>query len=287
MKRIYFFPLIVNWLPRNIIYLFCCGMLLTVNSFASHNRAGVITYEWLQGYTYRFTIVTCTKESSPADRPVIEVIWGDNTSDTLFRQNGPLDPNGIPSGELIGNDTKYNVYIGEHTYPGPDIYVISFEDPNRNVEVINMLDPFNTPFCIKTVLMINSCIVPNNSPQLIDVCTINDACVDQIYIFNPNAFDVDGDSLAYKLIVCAGEDCNNIPSYRFPDEMPYVSTQYPLCTASQNGVMTLNPVTGDLIWDAPQCPGQYNIAIIIEEWRKDTCTGTTIKIGTIITDLQF
>ncbi|MGM0649188.1 MAG: gliding motility-associated C-terminal domain-containing protein, partial [Bacteroidota bacterium] len=45
--------------------------------------------------------------------------------------------------------------------------------------------------------------------------------------------------------------------------------------------LTIDPVSGDLIWDAPVEAGVYNIAILIEEWRDG------VKIGKIIRDMQI
>src|SRR5437773_306040 len=82
-------------------------------AYATHNRAGEITYTHLTGFTYQIIIHTYTKASSvAADRDSLEIIWGDGTSDTLPRTNG--GGNGV----AIGNDIKYNEYTGTHTYPG-------------------------------------------------------------------------------------------------------------------------------------------------------------------------
>ena len=40
---------------------------------ATHQRAGEISYTYISGLTYEFTIVTYTYTPSPADRPQIEV----------------------------------------------------------------------------------------------------------------------------------------------------------------------------------------------------------------------
>src|SRR3990172_4252166 len=128
MKRLFIFLLMVNC-------LFCAK-----NSHGSHNRAGVITYKHLGGNTYEFTVFTCTKASSPADRDFLEIFWDPITSDTIYRVNGPdINPaNGNPDGEIIGNDTKYNEYIISHAFPGAGIYKVFVLDPNRNSGVVNM-----------------------------------------------------------------------------------------------------------------------------------------------------
>ena len=57
----------------------------SIRVFATHQRAGEISYTYISGLTYEFTIVTYTYTPSPADRPQIEVFWGDGTSSEIDR----------------------------------------------------------------------------------------------------------------------------------------------------------------------------------------------------------
>src|SRR5574344_1504080 len=86
--------------------------------FATHNRAGEITYRHLSGLTFEFTIVTYTYTPSPADRPQIEVLWGDGTN-TLLDRDQKIN---------LGNDISKNIYITNHTYSSMGTYHITFED---------------------------------------------------------------------------------------------------------------------------------------------------------------
>ena len=52
---------------------------------ATHNRAGEITYRQLSDLTYEITITTFTYTLSLADRPTLDVEWGDNTISTADR----------------------------------------------------------------------------------------------------------------------------------------------------------------------------------------------------------
>ena len=50
-------------------------------SFATHNRAGEITYQWISGYTYKFTVTTYTNTfNTTADRCEVTVYFGDGDS---------------------------------------------------------------------------------------------------------------------------------------------------------------------------------------------------------------
>lgn len=45
--------------------------------------------------------------------------------------------------------------------------------------------------------------------------------------------------------------------------------------------MTLDPVTGDLVWISPQMAGEYNIAFIVKEYRGG------VLISSFIRDMQI
>ena len=65
----------------NVIILF----LIALNGFATHERAGEIIYKHIDGLTYEVTILTYTYSPSPADRPQLTIMWGDETSSVLDR----------------------------------------------------------------------------------------------------------------------------------------------------------------------------------------------------------
>jgi len=239
-------------------------MALPWVTLATHNRAGEITFTHVSGLRYSILLRTYTKYSAPADRPELVVRWGDGTQDTLSRTNG--GGNGV----AIGNDTKLNEYTGEHVYPGPDTYTISMEDPNRNEGVINIPNSIQIPFYIESILLINSNLGNNNSPILL-MPPIHNGCLNQLYVYNPAAFDVDGDRLSYRLVPCRGFNGQVIPGY----SLPQFDTE-----------LYIDSVTGTFIWDSPQQIGEYNIAIEITEHRKDS-NGNYVIVGRMVRDMQI
>lgn len=237
------------------LFIIVSLFFLVTSAFATHMRAGEITYKHINNLTYEFTIITYTYTPSPADRPEYEISWGDGTTSI------------IPRAQKINlpNDISRNTYIGQHTFPGYFTYKISLEDPNRNGGVINIPNSINVPFYIETILVINPWLGPNNSDTLLNP-PIDNGCVNVPFIHNPCAYDIDGDSISYKLIKCRGEDGLDIPGYTFP------------AASSSFGI---NHITGDLIWDSPMQQGEYNVAILIEEWRYGQL------IGSITRDMQI
>jgi len=238
---------------KNILLLIVCFFSFDF-LYATHNRAGEITYEQLSAYTYRITLITYTYTLAPADRPEIDINLGDGTTVTVDR-----------SEEIILPDYyKRNKYVYVHTYPGTGTYVITMEDPNRNEGVLNIPNSVNIMFAVKTILQINANLGQNNSPIMLNK-PIDKAAKNQIFVHNPNAYDPDGDSLSYKIAVCLGDNAQPIPTYQLP---------------SASIDIRVDPISGDYIWNAPTIIGIYNIAMEIEEWRQG------IKIGSIIRDIQ-
>ena len=233
------------------LLLFIVFMLWTT-CFATHQRAGEITYKHLGGFTYEFTIITYTYTPSQADRPDIEVDWGDNSSSFIPRI----------SKISVAPDISKNTYIATHTFSSSGIYSVSFEDPNRNSGIINIPNSVNIPFFIETVIVINPFLGHNNSVQLLNP-PLDIGCVGVTYYHNVGAFDPDGDSLSYKLIDCRGLDGLPIPGYVLP--------------LSSEKDITIDEVTGDLIWETPIIQGDYNIAILISEYRKGQFLGSVVR----------
>ncbi len=232
-------------------------IIIASELFATHNRAGEITYRQISDLTFEITVITYTSTgpSWTADRPELEIQWGDNTTSILPRVEEVVLPNYY----------KRNGYIGTHTFPGPGIYEIVVEDPNRNLGVNNIPNSVNTVFSISTTMLINTQLGTNNTPILTQP-PVDKAAVGQVFVHNPGAYDPDGDSLSYKLTTCRAENGDPIEGYTLPQ-------------ASNS--LTINEYTGDLVWDSPVNPGVYNIAMLIEEWRMG------VKIGQIIRDMQI
>ncbi|PCH67035.1 MAG: hypothetical protein COC01_06665 [Bacteroidetes bacterium] len=248
---------------RNIFVLIGLLFVIPTTLFATHNRAGVITYRQVDSYTFDFTITTYTKVSVETDRPILFISFGDNTQDSIPRLSQtqlsfPYD------------DIYINIYETQHTFGGDGTYTINVEDPNRNDGVVNMPGSVNIPFYIETILTINPLLGGvNNSPRPLQP-PIDIGYVDFLYIYNLNAYDEDGDSLSYSLIPCKGKDGKSIDTYSDPE----ASTS-----------LTIDKFTGEINWNTPVEIGEYNIAILIKEYRK--VNNKVFQIGSVIQDMQI
>lgn len=250
----------------------------TLPLMATHNRAGEITVrqigDCVTSLTVEATITTYTKASSrPADRDTLTICWGDGTCERIGRTNGPGNP---PQGVILENDTKYNTYVLRHTYPARGSYVISTTDPNRNGGILNVNHPSSDQvrFHLETrYTFLNPQFQGCNDTPVLLQPPIDIGCVGRRFTHNPNAFDPNNDSLAYRLTVPLQDVGTPVPNYIFPNFIPQ-----PNPLANQ---LTINERTGDIIWDAPQKAGEYNLAMYIISYRGG------VAIDTILRDMQI
>ena len=246
---------------RKFLFIFLKLIIGFSAAYATHQRAGEITYKALGELTYEFTIVTYTYTPSPADRPELQLNWGDGTSTIVPRSQKVNYPNNI----------SRNVYAGAvHIFPGQGTYIITLEDPNRNYGVLNIPNSVNVPFFLHTELIINPFLGPNNSVELL-APPIDNGCVNTLYLHNPGAYDPDGDSISYRLVDCRGAFGLPIPGYVLPNEVD---------TTVQSS-FNIDPINGTIVWDKPILQGEYNIAFLVEEWRSG------VKIGYVTRDMQI
>jgi hypothetical protein len=158
MKRYFFYTL--------LILLFS----ISNKAFATHNRAGEITYRQIGPLSIEVKITTYTKISGQAihaDRPSLEIHWGDGSLNTIPRNNFVM----------VHPDIRRNEYIATHTYPGPNPggqpYIMWMQDPNRNENILNINggNSVNVEFYLQTeVFLFATSIFGNNSSSSATGC---------------------------------------------------------------------------------------------------------------------
>lgn len=258
--------------------LIIIGFLATVHqAMATHIRAGEIIAERIsvQALTYRITVVGYTDTGSSVIFGPGEINFGDGRTEVLNTESE------VSTVESLGNQIEKHTFIIIHTYQGPGNYTIRFREFNRNDNTLNMDQSVQTPFYIETSITIDPFLGINNSPVL-TIPPVDNGAVNQTYIHNPGAYDPDGDSLAYVMDVPKQDFQRTVNNYRSP-----ASGEFSFSTQDGTGeaFLRLDPLTGDLIWDAPGTAGQFNVAFRIEEWRK--VDGVYQRIGYVIRDMQI
>ena len=249
------------------------ALVASQSAFATHNRAGEIRVEQLNGFTVRATVVTYTAfqgNSNDADRDSVLIAWGDGTEEWVIRSNGP-QVDGFPNGERLADNIKKNIYEATHTYSGRGQYIIGMQDPNRvdNIRNINNGGSTEVRFYIRTVFTFLDANFqgPNSTPELLQP-PIDDGCVGQRFTHNPNAFDPDGDSLSYRLGTPLQAEGIPVPNYQSPSEFGGLGGP---------SFFTINETTGTLSWDSPRRAGDYNAVILIISYRNGLPIDTTTR----------
>ncbi len=246
---------------------------------AHHLRAGDITLELVscQSYTYLLTITGYTDTRVLLEFGYEVLDFGDGTFINLDTCKPVLKKD-------LGDFVTVKTFKIKHTFPGPGKYTVRYHEPNRNDNVLNMYNSGYVAFYVETQVIIDPFLFCNNTPVLLNP-PIDKGVVGQIYEHNPAAWDPDGDSLAYKMIPCKQNRDMEVPHY----QMPHIHDIEEIGATNSDGtspaLMTMNPVTGNITWDSPGIAGQYNIAFIVEEWRK--INGEWYKLGFVTRDMQI
>jgi gliding motility-associated-like protein len=276
--------------PRQLRYWLSLSMLLlfVLQSKATHFRAGEITARRISDssptyeikLTAYFDVSSRGIDAAEAAREIRFYFGAAGSTSPRDSKMVSRDPMSIRN---IGLNTTVNEYVTTYTFPGAGNFQISVTMDNRNENTLNLNQGINTQqlnFFVHTTILINSSLGRNQTPVLLNP-PIDLAAVGQRYIHNPNAFDADGDSLAYKVYVPQQEGREgfgiNIP-YQDPN---LIGAPGRTEAGSSPATFSINPITGDLIWDAPAAPGQYNVAFLVEEWRDG------FLIGRIVRDMQI
>lgn len=289
----------LNRIAKNLlsICLIFAFSLVSGDLWATHIRAAEITIERIStsSLTYRFT-VTAIRDSGGGQVPfgLGDLSFGDgriienikNTFDTrAVDQNGDLIVKSFDI-DRIGDDLELNVFVVEHTYPSASpSYLIGYREENRNEGILNIANSVNTSFYVESQLRIDPIFGINNSPVM-TVLPIDKGGQFVAFFHNAGAFDPDGDSLSYVLTVPKQAEGADVGGYRDPNN-PAFYGDFSNGNEDRDGeaVFSLDPITGTLTWDAPDEPGEYNVAFRIEEWRQ--IEGQWFKLGFVTRDMQI
>ncbi len=272
---------------KRILIALLFSLAFGVEAYATHIRAGEITAVRISqsSLRYRFTLIIFRDTESGVevgDGGLLNFGQGRILEGREALEGASVE--GRFNEQFIGNQTSVVTIQWEHTFDGPGVFVVSYTEQNRNANIINLggADSESLPFHIETVIRIDPGFDVNGTPQL-TIPPIDRACVGQRFIHNAGAFDPDGDSLAYKLVVPMQGRGAEVTTY-----IPLDDTSITTISQDGSGVteFSIDPLTGDVVWDAPQFEGEYNLAFIIEEWRFSEFTGRFELLGYVTRDMQ-
>lgn len=271
-------------MKKQYTYIFLFLFLtFSYNSLATHIRAGEIIIERIsvQSLTYRISVIGYTDTESDVTFGAGLLEFGDGTS--VILRDGSIFNETIN----LGNNVAYNIFVIEHTFPANGQFIIRYTEQNRNAGVLNMANSVETPFYIQTKILIDQFLGLNSTPILL-IPPIDRAATGATFFHNPGAFDPDGDSLAYRIVLPRQSVDLPVNDHTFPnDQRHYPNFNYDQANEAKDGqpTYTLDQFTGDLVWDAPGSVGEYNVAFVVEEWRK--VGGEWNLIGCVTRDMQI
>jgi hypothetical protein len=266
---------------------------LGYRSQATHLRAGEITVERVNcnALTFKITITVFTNtKNTPVkfggDPDLSYIYFGDGKREYVDEQPNVIRFDLDPSGAIA--TASYTTF---HTYSSFETYKIYYQEPNRNGGVLNMENPLNTFFYIETVINLDLYLDSrggcSNSPKLL-VPPIDRACTGAKWTHNPGAYDPDGDSLAFEMVIPYQDEDLPVVNYRDPNNQDfYANLDYENANEAKNNrpSFLISADTGTITWDAPGAPGEYNIAFIIKEFRK--IDGVWYPMGFVRRDMQI
>ncbi len=263
--------------------LLIAGLLTCSFSFATHCKAGELTYKLLDstGLYFQVSFTSYTSTSYPgnlADRSSVVVFWGDGSTDTLFRVNGPAIDSIYHAGEDCDSFLRKNIYTGTHHYAGPppspyEFYVVGIEDQNRIANILNIANRASDeiPMYLEDTIYVNRMIdgAPNNSPVSLESCVTGYVNLNDTVTINPAVSYIDGDSLYFELATPLQGPGSPVPAYRSLEQ---------ICVGQS---LDFNHQTGQLTWIAPCSMGLYSVAWLVKEYRCGELLGTMHREMTI------
>ncbi|GAB3572691.1 hypothetical protein GCM10027345_04280 [Hymenobacter daeguensis] len=286
---------------------------------ASHIRAGDIQakIDTTANFNARRVFFKLTLYTDPVpsiDESLETFFFGDGTS-SCYRTIPRATVRRVPG----TTDTDVNIYYFEHTYPAVGEYTAEFIGENRVTGVLNMANSASQTFYLRITITLDPALGRNHSP-ILTAPAVDKAGLRQVFQHSPGGFDADGDSLAYKLVPCqqvlAGvsgtlglpctgqgvgngnnnpnpTDCTNfrlpnLPSVAGPASQVDFFNQYGVQTgfAGQPATFEQDVNTGMITWNASAAIGYYNVAFVVEEWRR-LPERRRRKIGEVVRDMQI
>ena len=266
------------------------AILLTLAGFsvqATHIRAGEITVERVNCQSKTFVIYVTGYVDLIGGQVTFgggTLDFGDGSEKIINIREDPrvtilIDEQPIEGGNGVGI-TRFRV---EHTYSGNGFYIIGYTESNRNDGIVNMNNSVETPFYVETMVRIDATLGCNlHLPEML-VPPVDYGCSGVAFYHNPGAFDRDGDSLAFAFVTPRKAKDTPVDNYRVVNDPEFGGFQEG--TTNLPATLSIDPITGDIVWNSPGITGEYNFAFIVKEYRK--VDGIYYLVGSVVRDMQI
>lgn len=241
------------------IFLICSIVLISSFAYAGNFQGMEITANKVDDlFTYEIVLKGYRDPTNTVNFGGLDIDFGDGEKKQFFIDEFNEDTLTINSRIRILN------YKISHTYAGPGIYLIRIRSFNREPGVLNMQNSVNHPIYAEAKLVVDPVYSNNHLPEFITP-PIHFIPRDQKFNQSYKAYDRDGDSLSYELIVPQQDSSLQVLDYSFPDNPAFGETRK---DSWKPAIFEIDPATGMIYWDYPQTLGKYTIAVKVIEWKK-------------------
>lgn len=270
---------------------------MSIGAQATHIVGGNLSLQHISGSQYSLQLKVlrdCVNGQAEFDRPAtigmfnktnhqqVAIFSMTNLTITNLNITGP-DCAPIPSAcTELGLYTR-TINLPTNTYNSTSGYYFVYMRCCRNNIINNIFSPQDAGIAI--YMEIPPLIVPNSTPKFSNN-PFTYLCTNNVFNYNFNFTDADGDSLVYSMITpLNGNLGRNNPMTNNPTSGPYPNvTWLPAYNDNQqilgNPALNINTKTGEIEVNPIQ-PGIYVSAIKVEEYRFG------VKLGEVRLELQF
>lgn len=232
-------------------------------AFADHYYGGYINYTHVGGYTYKVQVITyADNDKVNSDRDSIQIKWGDGEEEWIDRIN-----NG-GNGETVYPGVKKNIYEEIHTYKEEGNFQVVFQDNFRMFDAQNLAPGKSGT----TILYFDAIIaIADTMSYCINTSTktLNEPYMwvklGEEFNMNLTHYDVEGDSLSFKLINPKALNANSVPGYWIPNDV------------------TLDAESGMFRWENPTY-GIFIFAYEVAEFRDGVQIGHAVMDFPVFVD---
>lgn len=268
------------------------GVIMPYNQLsATHIVGGDMTYRCIGNGRYEITLeVRRDCEYGDPDAPFdLEAIIG------IFDGSGNkivgLGSNGLFLFKFMGDDTINDTLISDCLVGGNDVcvhraiykdtvqlpyrangYILAYQRCCRNTTLNNIVDPLLTGMTLAVNITPKAQLTCNKQPQWDEWPNLY-TCADDLLVIDQGATDEDGDSLVYRLVSPYSGATFDKPKPDRPSDPPYRNDTvvwrapaYSLQNIMGGDPLTIDSNTG-VITGRPNTPGQYLVAVLVEEFR--------------------
>lgn len=248
---------------KKLILLTMIVSFFTVNTSASHNYGGEITYEWVSGSMYNVTMILYTDCGGVPPGTSINIDYssvscGINQPRTLFRVSTE-DMSQVCDTMLLSCNGGSLPGVYKTVYQGTITAISSCNDWVLSYDLCCRGFPTNinssTPFFYIETTFDNTVHLNNKSPYFADnqrwMIPVNG-----LNLINAGAYDADGDSLYYSLVTPKASNATTV----------VYAAGYSALQPFGGSSTTIDPNTG-IISTMASTMGQFLIGVKVDEFR--------------------